>query len=118
MDVAGNNATQQIPENGTQGRAGSIGRKGIVLCFARRKGGAKDSNCCGDISSSAQTLKATKESKSRLVTQERIDGERQGSPCGPENEDQSLAVEIGNAPPDEEETPKGERVGGDNPLLP
>lgn len=46
-----------------------------------------------------------------------VRGGNDGDPDGAEDEDEALAVDVGDAAPEEEETAKGEHVGRDDPLL-
>jgi hypothetical protein len=63
-------------------------------------------------------MKPPEQVKGNLVGQEGIYSGHDGYPYRAEDEDESLAVDVGNASPQEEEAAKREGVGGDDPLQP
>lgn len=62
-------------------------------------------------------MQPPKQVKGNLGGDKGVDGAADGDPEGAEDEDEALAVNVGDAAPEEEEAAKGEDVGRDDPLL-
>lgn len=117
MDIAGDEAAYEVAEDGAQRGTGCVGREGIVLGLAGRKGGAEDADGGGDIGGGTEALQSAEEVEGDLVAEEGGDEGGEDDPRGAEDEDDALAVEVGDAAPEEKKAAEGEGVGGDDPLL-
>lgn len=62
-------------------------------------------------------MQPSEQIKGNLGWQERVHGRDDGDPDGPDDEDVALAIDVGDASPEEEEAAKGQDVRGDDPLL-
>lgn len=63
-------------------------------------------------------MESPEDVKGNLVGQERVGGSDDGDPDGACDEDHTLAVDVRDAAPEQEEAAKSERVGRDDPLKP
>lgn len=63
-------------------------------------------------------MKPPKQVKRNLIRHKRIRRSNGRHPDGSQDKDEPLAVQVGDAAPEEHEAAKGERVGRDDPLLP
>ena len=61
-------------------------------------------------------MQAPEQVKRDLVRQERVHGHDDGDPDRAPDEDEALAVDVGNAAPQQEEAAEGEGVGREEPL--
>lgn len=62
-------------------------------------------------------MQPSEQIKRNLGRHKRVHGRDDGDPDGPDDEDVALAVDVGDAAPEEEEAAKGQDVGRDDPLL-
>lgn len=64
-----------------------------------------------------QSLKPSEQIKGSLIRHKRIRRRNTRHPQGTQDEDEPLAVDVGNATPKQEEAPKGKGIGRNDPLL-
>lgn len=69
-------------------------------------------------STTHQPVKPPKQVKRNLIRHKRIRRRNGRHPDRPQDEDEPLAVQVGDAAPEEQEAAERERVGRDDPLLP
>lgn len=62
-------------------------------------------------------MQSSKKIKRNLIRHKRIHHRHRRHPDGAQDKDEALAVQVGDAAPEEQEAAEGERVGRDDPLL-